>query len=76
MAMELLSIAWSVIEGSIALAAGIMSHSVALTGFGFDSLIEIASAVAVHRRLRLEHGGRGDQSVERIEKTTPGSPDS
>jgi hypothetical protein len=42
--LEWLSIAWMVIEGSVAIAAGIIAHSVLLVAFGIDSVIELASA--------------------------------
>ena len=40
-------IAWHVVEFAIALAAGIAAASVALVGFGIDSLIEAAAGVTV-----------------------------
>jgi divalent metal cation (Fe/Co/Zn/Cd) transporter len=39
------------VEGSVAIGAGILAHSIALTAFGIDSLIEIFSAAVVLRRL-------------------------
>jgi divalent metal cation (Fe/Co/Zn/Cd) transporter len=48
--------AWHVVEFGIALAAGITAGSVALVGFGLDSLIEVAAAGVV---IWLFSGGRG-----------------
>lgn len=45
-----LSLAWLTVEGTVAIAAGIMAGSVALVAFGLDSAIEgIASVVIVWR---------------------------
>jgi divalent metal cation (Fe/Co/Zn/Cd) transporter len=48
--------AWHLVEFAIALAAGIAAGSVALVGFGLDSLIEVAAAGVV---IWLFSGGRG-----------------
>ena len=42
-----LGIAWHVVEAAIALAAGIAAGSIALIGFGADSLIETAAGLIV-----------------------------
>ena len=47
---------WHLIEFAVALAAGIAASSVALIGFGLDSLIEVAAAGVV---IWLFSGGRG-----------------
>ena len=47
---------WHLVEFAIALAAGIAAGSVALVGFGLDSLIEVAAAGVV---IWLFSGGRG-----------------
>jgi divalent metal cation (Fe/Co/Zn/Cd) transporter len=47
---------WHLVEFAVALAAGIAAGSVALVGFGLDSLIEVASAGVV---IWLFSGGRG-----------------
>jgi divalent metal cation (Fe/Co/Zn/Cd) transporter len=48
---QFLTVGWMLIEGAIAVAAGVIAHSVALTAFGFDSFIELFSAAVVLRRL-------------------------
>lgn len=48
---QALTVAWMLVEGSVAIGAGIMAHSIALTAFGFDSLIEIFTAAVVLRRV-------------------------
>jgi divalent metal cation (Fe/Co/Zn/Cd) transporter len=48
--------AWHVVEFAIALGAGIAASSVALVGFGIDSLIEVAAGTVI---VWLFSGGRG-----------------
>src|SRR5579872_6459413 len=58
---QLLTVGWMVIEGTIAIGAGVAAHSVALTAFGVDSGIELfSSGVVLHRLLaRSETEERG-----------------
>jgi len=49
--LEWLTTVWNVFEAIIAIGAGLLSGSVALVAFGFDSLIEVLSAVALLWRL-------------------------
>jgi len=51
------SLAWNVIEGVIAVLAGIAAGSVSLIGFGIDSGIEVSAAVIVAWRLHQERRG-------------------
>jgi divalent metal cation (Fe/Co/Zn/Cd) transporter len=66
--LEVAVIAWNVLEGIIAVAAGLLAHSVALLGFGIDSLIEISSAIVVLRRLMKEQRGQPVAETERLER--------
>ena len=50
--LEYLTVGWNVLEAVVAIAAGILAASVALIGFGFDSAIEVISAVGLLWRLR------------------------
>ncbi|MHB1555727.1 MAG: cation transporter [Acidimicrobiales bacterium] len=64
--LEVATIAWNCIEAVVAVASGIIAASVALTGFGVDSAIEVVSAILVLRRLRAALvGGEPDQDRER-----------
>ncbi len=54
------TIVYNVIEGAVAIAFGVSDDSVALFGFGADSLIEVASASIVMWRFRGE-AGRGPE---------------
>ena len=46
--------AWMVIEAAVAITAGVLASSIALTGFGLDSVIEFFSAAIVVWQLRGE----------------------
>jgi divalent metal cation (Fe/Co/Zn/Cd) transporter len=62
--LEYFTIAWNSLEGLIALLAGLLAGSVALVGFGFDSLIEVASGAALLWRLR--RGERAERATLRM----------
>jgi divalent metal cation (Fe/Co/Zn/Cd) transporter len=58
-----LGIAWHVIEAAVAIGAGIVAGSIALVGFGADSLIESAAGLVLLWRFA---GGRaGSEAAER-----------
>jgi divalent metal cation (Fe/Co/Zn/Cd) transporter len=64
--LEQFSIGWMLIEAGIAVTAGIIAGSLVLISFGFDSVIELVSAVLVLRRLRAEPAdGHANQHAER-----------
>ncbi len=56
-----------VVEAILSLGAGYQAHSLALTGFGMDSLIELVSASILVWRLRIEARGADDHAVDRAE---------
>jgi divalent metal cation (Fe/Co/Zn/Cd) transporter len=66
MVLEHLTITWNLVEGLVAVGAGVFSGSIALLGFGIDSFIETSSGAVLLWRLRAEHRG-GD--AERLERT-------
>ncbi len=49
-----LTIGWNVVEGIVAVWAGILAGSVSLIGFGLDSGIEVSAALVLAWRLRQE----------------------
>jgi cation diffusion facilitator family transporter len=49
--LEWFTIEWNVIEGVVAIGAGVVTGSVSLVAFGADSFIEVISAVALLWRL-------------------------
>ncbi len=52
--LEYLTVAWNSAEGIAALIAGFLAGSIALVGFGLDSVIEISSGAVLLWRLRAE----------------------
>jgi divalent metal cation (Fe/Co/Zn/Cd) transporter len=62
------TIAYNVIEGIVAIAAGWLAGSIALVGFGLDSSIETVSAVVVLLRLRAELRSRDPGAHEVAER--------
>ena len=55
-ALEGVTVGYNALEGIVAIVAGIAAGSVALTGFGVDSVIEVMSGVLLWWRLRAELG--------------------
>jgi divalent metal cation (Fe/Co/Zn/Cd) transporter len=51
-ALAWFTVVWNLAEGGVSIAFGAADDSVALWGFGADSLIEVASALLVMARLR------------------------
>lgn len=47
-----LIVVWDIIEGAIAVTAGLAAGSIALIGFGIDSVIEVFAAAVVIWQLR------------------------
>lgn len=62
--LEYFTIAYNSLEGLIAVAAGLIAGSIALVGFGFDSLIEVTSGFILLWRL---HADVDEARRERIE---------
>jgi divalent metal cation (Fe/Co/Zn/Cd) transporter len=66
--LERLTIGWNALEAVVAIAAGYLAGSVALVGFGLDSVIESISGVALYRRLSLELREGGAEHAEAGER--------
>jgi divalent metal cation (Fe/Co/Zn/Cd) transporter len=66
--LEWLTVAWMVIEGAVAIGAGVAAGSLTLLAFGLDSAIELASAFVLIWRLN-EELRYGRAFPERIERT-------
>jgi divalent metal cation (Fe/Co/Zn/Cd) transporter len=56
------------LEAVVALWSGITARSIALVGFGLDSVIELAAAGALLWRLRVEERGASSEEVESTER--------
>ena len=52
--LEYFTIGWNSLEAIAALVAGLFAGSIALVGFGFDSLIEVSSGAAIIWRLSMD----------------------
>jgi divalent metal cation (Fe/Co/Zn/Cd) transporter len=63
-----LTAAYNALEAVIALAAGLRAGSIALIGFGLDSVIELAAALAVLYRMEAERRGAARERVEQAER--------
>lgn len=59
---------YNVVEAAVALWSGVVAGSVALVGFGLDSVIECVAAGALLWRLRLEFRGQGSEELEAAEQ--------
>ncbi|MFN2455964.1 MAG: cation transporter [Pyrinomonadaceae bacterium] len=62
--LEYLTIAYNSCEGLIGIIAGFLAGSIALVGFGFDSVIEVASGAILLWRLRAEMNAARRERVE------------
>ena len=62
--LEYFTIACNSLEAVVALVAGFLAGSIALVGFGFDSLIEVTSGGAL--LWRLHHGERAERLALRL----------
>ena len=63
---EYFTVGWNVLEGIVAIAAGVIAGSIALVGFGIDSYIEVASGLVLIWRLRKN--GFDDEEEEAAER--------
>ncbi len=62
------TMAYNCIEAVVAIYAAFAARSIALLGFGLDSVIEVAAAASLLWRLRIEDRGADPESVERSER--------
>jgi divalent metal cation (Fe/Co/Zn/Cd) transporter len=61
--LEYASMAWMTAEAAVAVTAGMLASSIALTGFGLDSVIEFFAAAIVVWQLR---GGGGEREARAV----------
>lgn len=65
--LEYFTIIWNCLESIVAIGAGLMAGSIALVGFGFDSVIESLSGATLLWRLREgEKGERRERTALKI----------
>src|SRR4051794_8617192 len=63
--LTFLTITWNAVEAIVGTISGILAHSVALVGYGLDSLVEVSSALIV--TWRLSHHSADPEADERAE---------
>ena len=68
--IEIVSIIWMVIEAVVAIGSGIVAHSISLTAFGADSIIELVAVGDLLWRLTIEAQGASLARVKKAEKTS------
>jgi divalent metal cation (Fe/Co/Zn/Cd) transporter len=63
--LNYLTIGYNALEAVLSLAAGLVAGSVALVGFGIDSVIELTASAAAQWRLRTDRDHARRERVER-----------
>jgi divalent metal cation (Fe/Co/Zn/Cd) transporter len=58
------TVLWNALEGLVAIGAGILSGSVALVGFGADSVVETSSGLVMLWRFQSGRDGASEQRAE------------
>lgn len=66
--LEIFTIVYMVLEAGAGLGIGLATKSVSLQSFGLDSLIEIASALVLIRRITAESNGARGGDLETVER--------
>src|ERR1019366_2958466 len=64
--LEYFTIGYNSVEGLVSIVAGVIAGSASLIGFGLDSVIEVASGVALLWRLHHDLNPSRREQVERI----------
>ena len=65
--VEQITVGWMALEAAVAIGAGVLAHSVLLTAFGLDSVIELITGGVLLWRLSTEARGGTLERVERAE---------
>ena len=63
--LEYVTVAWNVLEAAVALTAGAVAGSIALIGFGLDSVIEVSSGAILLWRLSCDRDLERRELMER-----------
>jgi divalent metal cation (Fe/Co/Zn/Cd) transporter len=64
--LEYFTLAWNSLEALVAVISGLLAGSIALVGFGFDSVIECASGTTLLWRLHSDHDHVNRERRERL----------
>lgn len=70
--LNYLTISYNVVEAIVSLVSGLLAGSVALTGFGVDSVIEVSASAAAQWRLRVDVDHARREHVERVTRRAIG----
>lgn len=70
--LEYATVAYNSMEGLIGIGAGLVAGSIALMGFGFDSIIEVTSGAVLLWRLRADVDPARREHVEAVSVRTVG----
>jgi len=65
--LEYVTVGWNLVEGFVAIAAGVGAGSIALVGFGVDSFVELAAGLVLIWRVAAERSARDGEEIERAE---------
>ena len=65
--LEYFTVGYNILEAAVSIAFGSMAGSIALIGFGLDSIIESLSGLVLVWRLK-QHGRLSEEDEERIER--------
>ncbi|MBI1893618.1 MAG: cation transporter [Candidatus Rokubacteria bacterium] len=66
--LEYFTVGWNSLEAIVAIGAGVIAGSIALVGFGLDSVVEVLSGAILFWRLRVELCGAAPEASERAER--------
>jgi divalent metal cation (Fe/Co/Zn/Cd) transporter len=66
--LEVFTIGWNSLEAIVAIGAGVLAGSIALVGFGLDSIVEVLSGAVLFWRLRAELRGADPEAGEQAER--------
>jgi divalent metal cation (Fe/Co/Zn/Cd) transporter len=64
--LEYITLGWNGLEALVAIVSGVVAGSIALVGFGLDSVIEMASGAALLWRLRADRDHARRERAERV----------
>ncbi len=65
--LEYFTVAYNIVEAGLSILFGSLANSIALVGFGLDSIVESLSGIILIWRLR-QHGKIPEEEEERIER--------
>ena len=70
--LSYLTIGYNVVEALVSLVSGLVAGSVALVGFGIDSVIEVSASIAAQWRLRVDADHARRERVELLTRRAIG----